>query len=254
MYCMGEKSLQMPATQGKNKQNVQLQDDLKVIHDEVSIDWHQTSAFLKTGFGTFCFYIGSSLSRHLSRHAIIFCPSMQWGWMSSRSAKWQAWSKPAQWTQAIESKTWIISASGFWDGWSLHLLNEKYQKFSLFLHQFQLKFEHFYLVLVSELLDLPGMLLLLLLVLVFVLLDQWDQICNVLLILAQYLLHVGHWDCWSLPHAVLLIASSLLHKTSLSTSASRCSSLFLTSTACWSLISEKVWFLNHPMGSDGEND
>ena len=70
---------QMPATQGKNRQNVQLQDDLKVIHDEVSIDWHQTSAFLKTGFGTFCFYIGSSLSRHLSRHAIIFCPSMQWG-------------------------------------------------------------------------------------------------------------------------------------------------------------------------------
>ena len=170
MYCMGEKSLQMPATQGKNKQNVQLQDDLKVIHDEVSIDWHQTSAFLKTGFGTFCFYIGSSLSRHLSRHAIIF--SMQWGWMSSRSAKWQAWSKPAQWTRAIESKTWIISASGFWDRWSLHLLNEKYQKFSLFLHQFQLKFEHFYLVLVSELLDLPGMLLLLLLVLIFVLLEQ----------------------------------------------------------------------------------
>ena len=31
MYCMGEKSLQMPATQGKNKQNVPLQDDLKVI-------------------------------------------------------------------------------------------------------------------------------------------------------------------------------------------------------------------------------
>ena len=190
MYCMGEKSLQMPATQGKNKQNVQLQDDLKVIHDEVSIDWHQTSAFLKTGFGTFCFYIGSSLSRHLSRHAIIF--SMQWGWMSSRSAKWQAWRKPAQWTQAIESKTWIISASGFWDRWSLHLLNEKYQKFSLFLHQFQLKFEHFYLVLVSELLDLPGMLLLLLLVLVFVLLEQliksatcfwsWLDICCMLVI------------------------------------------------------------------------
>ena len=221
MYCMGEKSLQMPATQGKNKQNVQLQDDLKVIHDEVSIDWHQTSAFLKTGFGTFCFYIGSSLSRHLSRHAIIFCPSMQWGWMSSRSAKWQAWSKPAQWTRAIESKTWIISASGFWDRWSLHLLNEKYQKFSLFLHQFQLKLEHFYLVLVSELLDLPGMLLLLLLVLVFVLLEQliksatcfwsWLDICCMLVIqitdlclmLVSLLLHCFIKLAWAyLRHAV----------------------------------------------------
>ena len=219
MYCMGEKSLQMPATQGKNKQNVPLQDDLKVIHDEVSIDWHQTSAFLKTGFGTFCFYIGSSLSRHLSRHAIIF--SMQWGWMSSRSAKWQAWSKPAQWTRAIESKTWIISASGFWDRWSLHLLNEKYQKFSLFLHQFQLKFEHFYLVLVSELLDLPGMLLLLLLVLVFVLLEQliksatcfwsWLDICCMLVIqitdlclmLVSLLLHCFIKLAWAyLRHAV----------------------------------------------------
>ena len=74
-------------------------------------------------------------------------------------------------------------------------------------------------------------------------LNSQDQICNMLLILTRYLLHVGHWDCWSLPHAGLLIASSLLHKTSLGTSASRCSSLFLTSTACWSfrsLISEKV--------------
>ena len=174
----------------------------------------------------------------LSRHAIIFCLSMHWGWMSSRSAKWQTCTMdPGYWVRNLNYLCiWVlrqmIIAPFEWkiskvfsfpppvpaEVWTLLPCSRQWASWSPW---------HVAPLVACSRLRVAWTV---------------DQICNMLLILARYLLHVGHSDYWSLPHAGL-IASSLLHKTSLSISASRCSSLFLTSTACWSfrsLISEKV--------------